>query len=347
MDIPLIDRNSEIYHHIDAGFINKRLCYSTFGKQFSEVFNLKKKEEIDHWNSLANNHLFVELATSYCRQKKVPPLGELLEDLKPGSLFCSTEKCEGTDEDLYDGLRAKNRIILPFYNEKKVELHFGTSHFVADTGRVEQEDEHYISVIGIIREVTESSVKIHPLIMGAPLLNHPKNSHINEEVLWWCRSEAFEIFPHEIDQFSDIKDAFNPEFDEWSKYMKTTSEKEIKTKLTTLLKDISKKDWGGELNDHFSTTITIENKKYPSAFLLKGPAKFREMTLEMCGKRANQIVRLSKSPARLLIVQHCHDISEDVRETLQRFAVTPSNPRKYCLIDGRDTYKILKCYNLL
>jgi hypothetical protein len=82
-----------------------------------------------------------------------------------------------------------------------------------------------------------------------------------------------------------------------------------------------------------------------AAFLLKGPANFREMTPDLLGKRADQIFRLSQSPAKLLIVQHCHQIGEAVRSTLRAFAVTPHNPRRYCLINGKETFSILKAYN--
>jgi hypothetical protein len=61
-----------------------------------------------------------------------------------------------------------------------------------------------------------------------------------------------------------------------------------------LLKEPSKADWGGEENDHFSANVTISGIKRTGAFLLKGPAKFKEMTPAMCGKNGDQIYRLSK-----------------------------------------------------
>ena len=62
------------------------------------------------------------------------------------------------------------------------------------------------------------------------------------------------------------------------------------------------------------------------------------------GKNADQIFRLSASPANLLIVQHSHDIGEAVRATLRAFSVMPHMQRHYCFIDGRDTYRLLKAY---
>ena len=64
----------------------------------------------------------------------------------------------------------------------------------------------------------------------------------------------------------------------------------------------------------------------------------------MLGKRADQINPLATSTASLLVVQHAHDIGEAVRATLRAFAVTPNQPRRYCVIDGKSTYKILKAF---
>jgi hypothetical protein len=71
------------------------------------------------------------------------------------------------------------------------------------------------------------------------------------------------------------------------------------------------------------------------------------MTLEMCGAKADQIHRLVRSGADVSIVQHCHLIGEVVRETLRNLTVRPGQLRKYCLIDGQATYRILKAYSLL
>ena len=65
------------------------------------------------------------------------------------------------------------------------------------------------------------------------------------------------------------------------------------------------------------------------------------------GKNNDQIVRLATEPANILIVQHCHNILPAVRKTLRAFAVQPSYPRRYCLIDGKDSLRLLKAYNLL
>ena len=72
---------------------------------------------------------------------------------------------------------------------------------------------------------------------------------------------------------------------------------------------------------------------------------FKQCLAEILGD-AVQNVRLAKEPAQVLCVQHCHDITPPVRETLRAFAVQPGNARRFCIIDGRDSLRLLQAYNL-
>jgi hypothetical protein len=114
-----------------------------------------------------------------------------------------------------------------------------------------------------------------------------------------------------------------------------------------LLKEPTKKDWGGEENDHFSASITIADRRHTAAFLLKGPANFQQMTPAMCGKNGDQIYRLTKVGADISVVQHAHLIGPAVRETLRSMVVAPGRSRKFCVMDGQATYRLLKAYELL
>ena len=72
------------------------------------------------------------------------------------------------------------------------------------------------------------------------------------------------------------------------------------------------------------------------------------MTLTHLGKNNDQIVRLSHEPAEVLIVQHAHEIRSAVRETLRAFATSLGTVRRrYCLIDGADSLRILQAYGKL
>ncbi len=129
--------------------------------------------------------------------------------------------------------------------------------------------------------------------------------------------------------------------------MSAISEDHVKRSIAHLLKEPSKSDWGGEENDHYSGNVTVYGRRLTAAFLLKGPAKFREMTPAMCGKNGDQIYRLTNCGADISVLQHAHIIGPAVRETLRSFVVTPGRPRKFCVLDGQSTYRLLKGANLL
>ena len=85
-----------------------------------------------------------------------------------------------------------------------------------------------------------------------------------------------------------------------------------------------------------------------AAFLLKGPARFHEMTLADCGKNGDQIYRLFNTPADVFVVQHCHKITPAVRKTVEAFALSNySRTCRFTLIDGYDTARILHAKGML
>lgn len=341
-DLTSEERNINPYLHIDPGFINYRKCFSTFGQQFIKLYNHYSSKDAGHLAKLENDHLFVDLALKFCKENNVKSLGEVLNDPKEHTVFCSVEKLEGTEE-VYVKRRVINRILLPYEYEKQVYLEFGPEHLVCDTGRAEQSQQSKVSIIGEIRKINNDRIIIYPIIMGAETISHPFNKNLISNPTWDFY-EWYENFPEDIDEFSKIKEIDEPPLEEWMEYMKNLSEYDLKRMICEIINDIAKPDWGGEQDDIFSVSIHLSGKRVPTAFLLKGPAKFSEMTPKFLGKNGDQINRLSNTPARLLIVQHCHSIGKAVREMLRAFAVRLHDPRRFCLIDGKDTYKILKAY---
>ncbi len=63
--------------------------------------------------------------------------------------------------------------------------------------------------------------------------------------------------------------------------MERISETAFKTCLAQILGDQTRKDWGGEMSDHYTTSLTMNSRRYSGAFLLKGPSRFAEMGLEL------------------------------------------------------------------
>lgn len=345
-DITQAVRFLEPYFHIDPGFINKRLCISTLGDNF-KIVEPQLKLEKDHWCELYNHHLMVNSILQLCKDNDILPYQSIIcrGNIEIGMLWSSIETLKGV-KNIYDKKNAKNRIITPTKQLKKSYLTFNTEHFVAETGKVEQSEKRRVSIIAKIDKITPYKIISRPLIMGAPTFDYILNPKELISKLLFSEFDFYELMPEDIHEFKElVKIEVTPE--EWMPIMKEMSEDRIKRTFCELLNDIPQKDWGGETDDHFSTSITVDGKRKTCGFIFKGKAKFKPMTPDVLGKNGDQIYRLSQSPAQILIVQHCHNIEESVRATLQRFAVTPHNPRKFCLIDGKDTYRIFKAYGKL
>jgi hypothetical protein len=336
-------RTCSPYHHIDPGFINRRKIMSIFGDPFIRAYEKARCQGEDHLSLLRNDHLMVQMCTAICKHTGVKSLQQaLIEGPGIGQLIFSTNELEG-NPSVWNEKRCSNRILLPFEFEKEVVIEYSTQHLFSDTTTGELSEGTINSVLGEIRSIDEIRIVIHPLIIGAPTYDHPVNGDLIEK-LYFNGWEQYQVFPEDIKEFSKISEIEVNDPNVWIEAMKTLPESQVKEKIAEILGDTTKKDWGGEQNDHYSSGITLGNKRVTAAFLLKGPAKFEEMQPRHLGKNADQIYRLQACPADLLIVQHCHNIGEAVRATLRAFAVTPHNPRYYCCLDGKDTYKLLKAY---
>jgi hypothetical protein len=68
------------------------------------------------------------------------------------------------------------------------------------------------------------------------------------------------------------------------------------------------------------------------------------MTIAMLGKNGDQLQRLACSPAEVLVVQHCHEIRPEVVALLRNLASDFRNVRRYLVLDGYDTYAILRSH---
>lgn len=332
-------------HHIDIGFINHRRIFTTFGRKFHEFYESRRSKENGHMAQLWNDHLLASLVLDACHNHGAKTLSQVLNDPKVGNLFCSTEEFLPCP-DVYEKERVTSQIKLPFETDWKVEVNYSTQYIFSSTGKMVLADGNKETIVGGVHAINGSTITVHPLIIGAPSFDHAANDELNLDLTWYGW-EWYEIHPEDIDEFSSLKDIPIPEPEEWQTTMRNTPEAAVKQAICELLGDTPQKDWGGEQNDHFASALHLAGERATGAFLLKGPAKFEEMTPRHLGKNADQIYRLSMSPAQVLVVQHAHNVGEAVRATLRAFAVNASSPRRYCVIDGRDTYRLLKAYGKL
>ena len=259
-------------------------------------------------------------------------------------MFCSVEDVAACPE-IYDQERVAAKVSTPGFDDYRVELRFTAKRVTSDTvkSRLHEGDEH--AVIAQLRNQRDGVLVFEPLVIGAPWLYSASAVLPESQAVWWSRAIG-EVFVEDIAEFARAAEVEISE--EWL-VLEQVTEEAVKRCFAELLGEETRKDWGGEQSDLFSSRLHLNAERRTAAFLLKGPGNgFRPMKLNHLGKNNDQIVRLSKEPADLLVVQHAHDIESAVRDTLRAFAMQPGPiRRRYCLIDGKDTFRILKAYGMV
>lgn len=110
------------------------------------------------------------------------------------------------------------------------------------------------------------------------------------------------------------------------------------------------KDWGGETSDLWTANLHIGSTTgvpVRAAFIFKGPAAFHPMTIADLGINGDQIDRLFREPADVLVLQHCHHVRAEVHNMMDKYAADFRNPRRYSIIDGASTLRIFRAYEKL
>jgi hypothetical protein len=329
---------------IDPGFVNRRLIETVLGPSgmgiIDELTKLLPQGLPEGLQRVRIDHIYKDVFLKFCEVNGVRTLGQVLA-AGQGHMFCSTESVLPCP-DVYDAKRVSSEIHPAGKVSMRVRLEYSTEFISSDTLRMELHRGGPLSVIAMFNRKEDDCLVFRPLIIGSPWLRSDDPAWA-DQVMWWGH-DFFENFVEDFDEFSKVRDTPKPESIE---PMRGISEKAFKSCLAEILGDRIVKDWGGEQSDHFTADIHLNGRRTTGAFLLKGPGKFTPMTLNHLGKNNDQIYRLAQESAQVLFVQHSHDITSAVRATLKAFAVQPGNARRYCLIDGRDSLRLLNAYGLL
>ena len=340
------DRALPLIATVDPGFVNRRRVETWVGADGMRLIDerIRALPPLPHLalQEVRIDHAYKDILLAFCRGIRVPGLAEIL-GAGNGRLFCSIERLAPCP-NFYDVPRAVSKVMIKGMSRYKVELHYSTANVRSDTLRSRLRlGSPRIAIVAELYEAAKGGRFIFdPLLMGFPWLDSD-DPHLREQVLWW-KWGFWENFIEDFDEFKKVLDVPAPE--DFS-VMRLVPEHAFKWALGRLLGDPAAKDWGGETSDHFTSRLHLNGKRQTAAFLLKGPARFAPMGLNHLGKNNDQILRLAREPADILVVQHCHEILPAVRETLRTFAVRPHEARRYCLIDGRDSLRLLTAYGLL
>lgn len=196
-------------------------------------------------------------------------------------------------------------------------------------------------IVAVTESVSDAEVVAVPIFIGLRLRDAQGG------MFSALHGDSLEVHPDDIEAFARIKDEDIPSRAQL-KVLRSIPEEDIKRALAGLVGEPSvPKDWGGERSDLFSSRVTVGGRRLSTAFLFKGPGGgFEPMTFRHLGKNGDQVDRLFTEPADLLVLQHCHEVRAAVRGMMRAYANQLGNPRRYCIIDGYDTVKILRAYAL-
>lgn len=147
----------------------------------------------------------------------------------------------------------------------------------------------------------------------------------------------------DIDSFSKVRSVTRKQ------QISPVDEKKFKQGLQAIIHEAGTfQDWGGELNDLFSTGLIINGKRKDAAFGLKGKGMTGPLTPKKMGHNGDQVQRLFRSTAEVFIVQYWNRIEESILEQMKSFAIAKSalEGRKilYGIIDGQDTARLIAAY---
>lgn len=157
------------------------------------------------------------------------------------------------------------------------------------------------------------------------------------------------LYVDDIDSFKKVKEVNSKVVKDFVPLK--ISEEDIKRSLADIIGErFVRKDWAGEKSDLYSSYVIYKGNRISTAFLLKGPS-VKRLTIDKCGKRGNQLLRLIREPAQLFVVQHVGEIDTDVIELLERLVSDLSRKKNtklyYCVMNGVDTARILLAYKKL
>ncbi len=213
---------------------------------------------------------------------------------------------------------------------------FNAARLVADSSAGNVTGRKHTYIIGTVTACKTAMVQLRPAFVGV-------RSYIEDESsALFGISQPRRIYPSEVDQFRHI-DFAEPSTLSDRQSLENTPEEAVKTAIAALLGEpYVPKDWGGERSDLYTSRMLVRGVPVSTAWLFKGPGSRGPMTVRTLGSRGDQIVRLFSEPADVLVLQHYREITTAVISMMETHAHDCRRPRRFMILDGADTARIIR-----
>jgi hypothetical protein len=259
--------------------------------------------------------------------------------LQSGSVFCLESKMRShglsvRDAEKSDGMVILSRDLKEFGDHRHLRVKFHQNGLTTDSARGFLMGQPRVFMVAHVHSIDEKEIVCSPLVIG-DLSIEDSNSMFSQRY-----TDGLKVRPSDFDAFKDVNFMSKVSATELS-LLKNVSEHEVKMTFADMIGELHvPKDWGGEYCDLYSSQAVLNGELVTCAFALKGPAKFSPMDMTHCGKRGDQIVRLFDTGADVMVLQHCHVVNPAVRKTMEAFSL--GRNKRFCIIDGYETVKILR-----
>lgn len=173
-----------------------------------------------------------------------------------------------------------------------VEGTFNPTWLTCSTSNVELRGRRLQYMLATVAARSASSVELRPIVIAARLFAPREWEGTPQE---WQ-----EVSLRQLDQLGHV-DWNMTVTSEDLEVLRLVPEASVKHLLANLIgEDVIPKDWGGEQCDLWTTRLLIDGRAHSAAFLLKGPAQFRPMSIASLGRQGDQLDRLSKRDCRVV-----------------------------------------------
>ncbi|WP_342086175.1 hypothetical protein [Dyadobacter sp. OTU695] len=338
---------------MDAFFCHQPLAMSmldSFGRRTLEQYLLHADTYQGGLKRAYINTVFTDALLSYLERRKIPAIEELLTkgvELIEGTVVwvegafyfsgiakAVTKLSEGSKPAYFSFSRSLDQFPKTIVGQLNAEHLCSTSalQFLSRRNRK--------FMLGFIQSCSEDEIILRTFLVGDRIIRGGINRPF--------QTSDLELDIEDIEEFKKVRLIERADNSLDLERNRKIPEQAIKRHIAEILGERHiEKDWGGESSDLFTCNLSLAGKRRKAAFVLKGPSHFKTMRMRDLGKNGDQLVRLFDEPADIFIVQHCHNVSQDVRKTVHAFASRVDRLSRYCIIDGIDTQRLLLAYNKL
>lgn len=346
-----VERDSRDYD-LTCWYLNQRRVFELVG---AAAF----KDELTWADSLseaqsrhnAKLSIYKNALTDWLNRNGPPTLGRLIisKEVAEGAFFTHFTNyfCRGLGK-VHDALRQHKAVPMAEAYAKlddlqqglRITCRFSHEHLTSNSSWSELSGQKRLLVLGLITSMRDNVIEAIPYVIANPV-----PSFMNASPLGNHWQDRLEVFIDSIDSFERVQEVPPRRTKGDLDALRKIPEREIKAAFAEIIgEQVVPKDWGGERSDLTTTRLKLDGQRVSTAFLFKGPAVFEPLTPAKLGKNGDQIDRLFSEPADFLVLQHCHEITMAVRGQMRAYAQQFGNLRRFCLIDGYDTVRLLRAY---